>query len=524
MTNSTHRQNCTVRIEASGNRGTGFFVAPQLILTCYHVVKNHESVDIFWKGNQDQAYTATVEKRCEHADLALLKLDCDNLEHPCVEFDLQTPQNNDNLSIFGYPKDKGVDYPEGDSSPFKFGGESFQDGIKYYNLENTKPVFSGFSGSPIWNNRTNKVCGITRLSQTYTGARGISTEVILQKLPDLQQLNQNFHQQQKDNSNYINPFQYGSSVPPQSFYGRKKAILDLKNRIGAITPQSINIVGLRRNGKTSLLRYIQECPQKLFLDNQKPLIVNLDLQSRRFNTPRGIMEGLRREVAKITGNEPWKKEENEDDWAVEDGLENLFHQGYRLIILLDEFEAISQYLEQFQGWGDDWRAKASAGLLTMVIASKRPLEEIYQNVGVGSPFGNIFSRTILGTLETEAWQKLIRDGFITKPFFNGDKSLKWIEDISGGLPFYVQMAGAILWQYEDFEKAEKEFKFQAQPRFKELWDDLTQSEKQALRYHLDISNIPQPSKSITDNLKRHGLLTETGRIFSSAFIEFIKEK
>ena len=74
------------------------------------------------------------------------------------------------------------------------------------------------------------------------------------------------------------------------------------------------------------------------------------------------------------------------------------------------------------------------------------------------------------------------------------------------------------------KRQKKEFKFQAQPRFKELWDDLTQSEKQALRYHLDISNIPQPPISIISNLKRHGLLTETGKIFSSAFIEFIKEK
>ncbi len=30
---------CTVRLSASGIQGTGFFVAPDLILTCAHVVK-----------------------------------------------------------------------------------------------------------------------------------------------------------------------------------------------------------------------------------------------------------------------------------------------------------------------------------------------------------------------------------------------------------------------------------------------------------------------------------------------------
>ena len=64
-------------------------------------------------------------------------------------------------------------------------------------------------------------------------------------------------------------------------------------------------------------------------------------------------------------------------------------------------------LDQFQDWGDDWRAKASSGLLTMVIASSRPLEQIYTNVGAISPFGNIFSRIILGELEIESFNKLI---------------------------------------------------------------------------------------------------------------------
>ncbi|MBC6421217.1 MAG: hypothetical protein GDA43_17675 [Hormoscilla sp. SP5CHS1] len=47
----------------------------------------------------------------------------------------------------------------------------------------------------------------------------------------------------------------------------------------------------------------------------------------------------------------------------------------------------------------------------MVISSLRPLDEIYQTVGIGSPFGNIFSRTIIGALEEDAWRSLVRDGF-----------------------------------------------------------------------------------------------------------------
>ena len=50
----------------------------------------------------------------------------------------------------------------------------------------------------------------------------------------------------------MNPFIYGDPVPPE----RQQAKLEVKNRIGAIAYQSVNIVGFRRIGKTQLLRYI----------------------------------------------------------------------------------------------------------------------------------------------------------------------------------------------------------------------------------------------------------------------------
>ncbi len=48
----------------------------------------------------------------------------------------------------------------------------------------------------------------------------------------------------------MNPFIDGDPVPPEKFYGRQQAKLEVKNRIGAIASQSVNIVGLRRIGKT----------------------------------------------------------------------------------------------------------------------------------------------------------------------------------------------------------------------------------------------------------------------------------
>ena len=313
----------------------------------------------------------------------------------------------------------------------------------------------------------------------------------------------------------MNPFIYGDPVPPEKFYGRRQAILEVKNRIGAIASQSVNIVGLRRIGKTSLLRYIRSNPTEFITTDRQPLIVSLDLQSHPVSTPAGIVEGLRRGIMRQQGKEPWKQDQNEDDWAVQDGLEVLHDRGVRLIVMLDEFEAISSRLEQFQGWGEDWRSKASTqGLFSLVVASKRPISETYQSLGLTSPFGNIFSTTILGGLELEAWQKLVRDGFAGSKV--SEETLGWIDRLAGGLPLYVQMAAALLWREGDLTWVEAEFKFQAEPRLRELWQGLSEAERDVVR------QLGDGDRAVVEQLQRYGVIRADGGLFSRVFAELVR--
>lgn len=293
----------------------------------------------------------------------------------------------------------------------------------------------------------------------------------------------------------------------------------MKSRIGAISPQCANLVGHRRTGKTSLLHYIRERTAEFCTVQQKPLIVSLDLQDNKFHTPEGILEGLRRGIAKRTGTPPWQRNENDDAFAVEDGLQMIADHGYRTIVMLDEFEAIARRLAEFEDWGEDWRAKASAGLLTMVIASKRPLCELYQTLHLTSPFDNIFSTTIVGALATEDWQYLVRDGLGGNV---GNSELDWIDDVAGGIPFYVKMAASMLWQYEDLPKAEAEFIFQSRSHFQRLWEALKESERIAVKQAIGGNTVQ--SKVIGDALKRYGLLRDNFRLFSRIFAEFVRDE
>ena len=517
-------QKCTLRVSVPGGHGTGFFVAPQLILTCAHVVEsaNSETINVFWQS-QNQQYNACLEKilREDHLDLAILKLNTPDLNHPCINFESLYPQLNDDLFSYGYPQD----YPDGDSATFKYEGESFKGNLPLYKLKGGQANY-GASGSPLLNQRTGKVCGILNISRNPNmdlGGRAVPVTIIFAQFPELAELNQRFHQKNLQKTG-INPFDYGTPVSPERFYGRKQAILEVKSRIGAIASQSINIVGMRRNGKTSLLRLIRERTEMFCPPQQKPLIVTLDLQYPRFHTPEGIIEGLRRAIFKVIGTEPWRQDFNDDPYEVEDGLILLREQGYRLIAILDEFEGIIRHLELFQEWGEDWRAKASAGMLAMVIASKRPLSEDWKTRFPTSSFPNIFSAEVLGALEQEFWHNLVKDGFIQSGEMDvvSDRLIDWIDELAGGLPFYVKMAASMFWQYGDYEKARTEFIYQATPRFEELWADLTTSERQIMKNAA--GKISIQSNAVVDSLKRQGLLRSNGGLFSSAFADFVRNQ
>jgi hypothetical protein len=318
-----------------------------------------------------------------------------------------------------------------------------------------------------------------------------------------------------------NPFIVGPIVPPERFYGRTAQREDIRNRIGCSTAQCVSIIGMRRSGKSSLLRYIRERIHE-FCPSEHLVIVPLNLQDRRFHTPEGISEGLRRGIEKTTGNTPWHRSDNNNEWAITDGLEKLRDDGQRLLVLIDEFEQIGRRLELFQDWGDDLRAKASAGLLALVIATLRPIDEIYEYTGLTSPFGNIFTSTILGSLESDEWQRLVYNGFIESNIDIDDSEIELIDQVAGGLPFYTQLAATLIWRHKDPLKIREEFRIQVEPHFRVLWIELTETERQVLLQAANLESSTNPLTIVKERMQLYGLLRSNGKPFSSVFVEFMQ--
>src|SRR6185369_13620544 len=293
-----------------------------------------------------------------------------------------------------------------------------------------------------------------------------------------------------------------------------------RNKFGGDTSQCLSIMGLRRTGRSSLLRYIRERPLEFCESYQRPIIVFLDLLDSRFETPTGLLEGLRRGISEATGNFPWG--DQNEPFDVVDGLTRIVSEGYRHIILLDEFESIKERMDLFERWGKDWRAKVNAGLFVLGICSQRPLAELYRSWGLSSPFANIFTQMTLGAFEDVEWRNLVTERFRITSKSASDLDLSLIYELSGGLPYFTQLAASILWEYSDHEITQRIYRREAFPRFAEIWRTLTPREQHALRYATAVQNLSTPSPAIVRSLTTYGLLRRNGSPFSCAFRNFLE--
>jgi tetratricopeptide (TPR) repeat protein len=189
--------NCTVRVQVEGGHGTGFFVAPGMILTCAHVVSNaykdNKPIVVTYRKNE---FTVSPINSSEifsdkYPDLALIRIELRN--HPCVSLDTDADVF-DEFYAYGYT----FDHPEGESITVDcegiVGGEQALLKLKEGQV---KP---GSSGSPLLNRRTGYVCGMMKLTRdraTDLGGAALPAKAILAFLPELGDQNHAFHKMHK---------------------------------------------------------------------------------------------------------------------------------------------------------------------------------------------------------------------------------------------------------------------------------------------------------------------------------------
>ncbi len=149
-----------------------------------------------------------------------------------------------------------------------------------------------------------------------------------------------------------NPFTFGNPVrDPERFFGRKEEVRQVVNRLLSSAHESTSIVGERRIGKTSLLKYIAH-PQvapSLGLDPARYCLIYIDFQGLTDITPQRFWQRVLAKMKRALCSDSLYPEidrllgmESFDLFDLEDLCEAIAAENLTTVLLLDEFEYVTQ--------------------------------------------------------------------------------------------------------------------------------------------------------------------------------------
>lgn len=309
-----------------------------------------------------------------------------------------------------------------------------------------------------------------------------------------------------------NPFTFGNPVSdPARFYGRSEAIRQITNRLLSSAHESTSIVGERRIGKTSLLKYISnpEVAPGLGLTPDHFCLIYIDFQGLTDITPHRFWQRVLAKIKRsICSEKPipiisdLESRQSFDLFDLEDLFETIAGEGLTSVLLLDEFE----YITQNPKFGPDFfgglRALAIHHDLPLVTATRRDLIDLCHSEELrGSPFFNIFANVVLRPMPKSEVTQMVEAYLATTGLEFSDEEKNLVYDLAGGYPFFVQAAGYYLVEARQqgadqpglLAKVTTEFDQQADPHFSYLWTHCSESEKITLLAVMALNkNKPSP--------------------------------
>jgi hypothetical protein len=261
----------------------------------------------------------------------------------------------------------------------------------------------------------------------------------------------------------ISPFIVGRPLRARErIFGRDDALRFIAGELSKYS--SINIIGERRMGKTSLINHLIGHQSKyLISESEKPQIVlaRIDLQ-QRITCDELFYGSILRELLnqlvsisteKVREFESLRKELRKNPEAdytrFEQVLRRLadYNNRGRLVVVLDEFEILLKPVIPdsflFPSFFDSLRSLITADLMAMIIASRIPLFEYFSDPvkrhSLTSTFPTYFTPFVLRPLDQSAADALLLQPSIHPLTLSEvEKARRWAK----GHPCHLQVAGA----------------------------------------------------------------------------------
>jgi len=161
--NSDFLQFCIVKLSIPNRKGwgTGFLVAPHFTLTCYHVVGDAQTIQVSYVPDNRETQ-ATIKETVPDADLALVELPEALVAQTSLPALGTSYQSRDPLYTYDYPDD----FPDGASVTAECEGLAQEKGISLIKFKQGQ-IRPGLSGSPLYNQRTQQICGVVKFTRDH---------------------------------------------------------------------------------------------------------------------------------------------------------------------------------------------------------------------------------------------------------------------------------------------------------------------------------------------------------------------
>ena len=271
------------------------------------------------------------------------------------------------------------------------------------------------------------------------------------------------------------PFVAGSKIEDSwRFVGRKDELHAIATRMSGVQPTSVNVVGDKRIGKSSLLYHFAQTWEQRVAEPSRYVVIYLSLQDADCHTEEGfyqaVAEALLSRVSRLKlGLRNPLKAKPLHRQAFSDAIKQWKQQGVLPVLCLDDFESLLKRTEEFDnGFYDNLRSLMNDNALMLVVASRKELSVYGTEHRFVSQFFNLGHVLKLEELTTDEALQLVRlpasSVSSAPPVLSVDEQ-HHAENWGKRHPYFLQLAGSCLWearqQNKDIRWAKAEFEQQS---------------------------------------------------------------
>jgi len=325
-----------------------------------------------------------------------------------------------------------------------------------------------------------------------------------------------------------NPYSYGRPIQdPGGFYGREQQLHDIFEHIEK--KECVNVVGERRSGKTSLLYRLESREEQVSRGaDPKALFVYVDAEIIP-QSPDGFFREVFTQVGLRYAHLQLQLPDTE---LAEQQVRLLFKdmQPYRLIVLVDEFECISQCEAFPPRFFVFLRGLSFCYDISFILSTHRRLFECCTPEVVTSPFPNIFKTVEVGPFAPEEYEHFVKD-----TSRRGGAPLQLVQEdvakLAGYFPYLVQMA---CWHYyqvwtesgsldeESRTEVRRRFDQEAAPHLRAVWSRYLSDEERDTLLHL-LAGESSARPNVVWRLQKRGYIQDD-HLASVALADYIRDQ